>query len=88
MVLLLDSIEQIRGVGAEAKNRVRRVENLFSVHADNLRLDLLHVILPVRLSRSSGAGTGAYLGAETSRKSAQRACVSLGWFRGYAAWRF
>lgn len=63
VVLLLDSIEQIRGVGAEAKSVYDSVENLFSVHADSLRLDLLHVIytLPPYLS-TLAPGLGRYLG--------------------------
>ncbi len=63
MVLLLDSIEQIRGVGAEAKTVYDSVENLFSVHADSLRLDLLHVIytIPPYLIPLA-PGLGRYLG--------------------------
>lgn len=63
VVLLLDSIEQIRGVGAEAKTVYDSVENLFSVHADSLRLDLLHVIytIPPYLIPLA-PGLGRYLG--------------------------
>jgi hypothetical protein len=63
VVLLLDSIEQIRGVGAEAKNVYDSVENLFSVHADSLRLNLLHVtytIPPYLIPLAPGLGR--YLG--------------------------
>ncbi len=63
VVLLLDSIEQIRGVGAEAKTVYDSVENLFSVHADSLRLDLLHVVytIPPYLIPLA-PGLGRYLG--------------------------
>ncbi len=63
VVLLLDSIEQIRGVGAEAKTVYDSVENLFSVHADSLRLDLLHVIYTIPSYLIPLApGLGRYLG--------------------------
>jgi hypothetical protein len=48
VVFLIDSIEQIRGVGAEEAETVyRSVENLFSGHADSLRLPLLHVVYTI-----------------------------------------
>lgn len=47
VVLLLDSIEQIRGVGAEAEKVYASVENLFSAHASSLQLNLLHVIYTI-----------------------------------------
>jgi len=59
VVLLLDSIEQIRGVGAEAESVYKSVENLFSAHADSLRLNLLHVtytIPPYLIPLAPGLG--------------------------------
>jgi len=46
-VLILDSIEQIRGVGEEAQSVYDSVENLFSAHAEHLRLSLMHVVYTV-----------------------------------------
>jgi energy-coupling factor transporter ATP-binding protein EcfA2 len=64
VVFLVDSIEQIRGVGAEeAESVYRSVENLFSGHADSLRLPLLHVVytIPPWLPALT-PGLGAVLG--------------------------
>jgi hypothetical protein len=63
VVLLLDSIEQIRGVGADAKRVYDSVENLFSAHADSLRLNLLHLVytIPPYLMPLV-PGLGRYLG--------------------------
>jgi energy-coupling factor transporter ATP-binding protein EcfA2 len=63
VVFLVDSVEQIRGVGAEADNVHRSVENLFSAHADSLHLPLLHVLytIPPYLTPLSPA-LGRHLG--------------------------
>ncbi len=47
VVLLVDSVEQIRGVGDEAEDVYKSVVNLFSGHADKLRLPLLHVVYTI-----------------------------------------
>jgi hypothetical protein len=47
VVLLIDSVEQIRGIGAEADNVYKSVENLFSGHAESLHLPLLHVVYTI-----------------------------------------
>ncbi len=47
VVMLVDSVEQIRGVGTDAENVYSSVENLFSGHADKLRLPLLHVVYTI-----------------------------------------
>jgi len=47
VVFLVDSVEQIRGVGANAAEVHRSVENLFSMHADSLHLPLLHVVYTI-----------------------------------------
>lgn len=66
VVLLIDSVEQIRGVGAEADNVYKSVENLFSGHAESLHFPLLHVVYTIPpyltpltpgLGRQLGGGT-------------------------------
>jgi energy-coupling factor transporter ATP-binding protein EcfA2 len=66
VVLIVDSVEQIRGVGDDADNVYRSVENLFSGHADKLHLPLLHVVYTIPpyltpitpgLGRQLGGGT-------------------------------
>ncbi len=48
VVLLVDSIEQIRGVGADEATRVyKSVENLFAGHAENLHIPTLHVLYTI-----------------------------------------
>jgi hypothetical protein len=47
VVLLIDSVEQIRGVGAEAGNVYKSVENLFSGHAESLHFSSLHVVYTI-----------------------------------------
>lgn len=47
VVLLVDSVEQIRGVGTEASEVHTSIVNLFSGHAANLRFDMLHVVYTV-----------------------------------------
>lgn len=69
VVLILDSIERIRGVGPEDMSVYNSVRNLFFGHADALRIPLLHVVytvppyLPV-LAAAAGALMG---GATTGR---------------------
>ncbi|NOQ34774.1 MAG: hypothetical protein GQ569_02645 [Methylococcaceae bacterium] len=48
VVLLIDSVEQIRGVGADdAENVYKSVENLFSGHANSLHIPMLHVVYTI-----------------------------------------
>ncbi len=47
VVLLVDSVEQIRGVGSEAQLVHENVANLFAGHTANLQFDLLHVVYTV-----------------------------------------
>lgn len=47
VVLLVDSVEQIRGVGSEADDVYRSVVNLFSGHADKLFLPSLEVVYTI-----------------------------------------
>jgi energy-coupling factor transporter ATP-binding protein EcfA2 len=47
VVLLLDSVEQIRGIGTNAKAVHESVENLFRHHCDKLRLGNLHTVYTV-----------------------------------------
>ncbi len=47
IVLILDSIEQIRGTSANADEVHRSVEELFAGHADKLRFEGLHVVYTV-----------------------------------------
>jgi hypothetical protein len=47
VVFLVDSVEQIRGVGGKAAEVHRSVENLFSMHAESLHLPLLHVVYTI-----------------------------------------
>ena len=60
VVLLVDSVERIRGVGSEAMAVYESVRNLFFGHAEHLRVPLLHIVytIPPYLSvLASGAGT-------------------------------
>lgn len=70
VVLLIDSVEQIRGVGSDAETVYKSVENLFSAHADKLHLPLLHVVYTIPpyltplapgLGRHLGGGMVCYL---------------------------
>jgi energy-coupling factor transporter ATP-binding protein EcfA2 len=47
VVFLVDSVEQIRGVGSDADNVHSSVENLFSAHAESLHIPLIHVLYTV-----------------------------------------
>lgn len=66
VVLLLDSVEQIRGVGTEADNVYKSVENVFSGHAESLHFPLLHVVytIPPYLTPLA-PGVGRQLGGGT-----------------------
>lgn len=63
VVFLVDSVEQIRGIGAEADEVYKSVENLFSGHGHSLQLPLLHVLytLPPWLTPLA-PGLGAQFG--------------------------
>jgi hypothetical protein len=70
VVFLIDSVEQIRGVGSEAESVYKSVENLFSAHAEKLHLPLLHVVYTIPpyltplapgLGRHLGGGMISYL---------------------------
>ncbi len=48
VVLLVDSVEQIRGVGADGSVTVHRsVENLFSAHAASLQIPMVHIVYTI-----------------------------------------
>ena len=63
VVYLIDSVEHIRGVGEDANNVYKSVENLFSAHAESLHFPLLHVVytIPPYLTPLA-PGLGRYLG--------------------------
>lgn len=63
VVLLVDSVEQIRGVGTDAQQVHDSVVSLFSGHAANLQFDFLHLVYTVPpfltpLAPSSGLNFG------------------------------
>jgi len=66
VVLLVDSVEQIRGVGAHASDVHRSVENLFSGNVEWLKFGMLHVVytIPPYL-QVLAPGLGAQLGGGT-----------------------
>jgi len=47
VVLIIDSVEQIRGVGSDADTVYKSVQNLFSGHASSLNMPLLHVVYTI-----------------------------------------
>ena len=47
VVLLVDSVEQIRGVGTDAEEVHNSIVNLFSGHSHNLRFGMLHIVYTV-----------------------------------------
>ena len=47
VVLLVDSVEQIRGVGTEAMAIYESVRNLFFGHAEHLKVPLLHIVYTI-----------------------------------------
>jgi len=69
VVLLLDSIERIRGVGNEAMAVYESVRNLFFGHAESLRVPALHVVytIPPYLSVLA-AGAGHLMGGAVARR--------------------
>ena len=69
VVLILDSLERIRGVGNEAMSVYESVRNLFFAHAEHLRIPLLHVVytVPPYLSILA-AGAGSLMGGAPARR--------------------
>ncbi len=69
VVLIVDSIERIRGVGDEAMKVYDSVRNLFFAHAEHLRIPMLHMVytVPPYLSILA-AGAGALMGGATVRR--------------------
>lgn len=47
VVLIVDSVEQIRGVGSDANSVYKSVENLFVGHSDSLGIPKLHVVYTI-----------------------------------------
>lgn len=69
VVLLVDSVERIRGVGREAMSVYESVRNLFFGHAEHLRIPLLHLVYTVPPYLSVLApGAGALLGGAPVRR--------------------
>ncbi len=69
VVLIVDSIERIRGVGDEAMNVYESVRNLFFAHAEHLRIPLMHMVytVPPYLSILA-AGAGALMGGASVKR--------------------
>jgi hypothetical protein len=69
VVLLVDSVERIRGVGSEAMAVYESVRNLFFGHAEHLRIPLLHLVytIPPYLSVLA-AGAGTLMGGAVARR--------------------
>jgi hypothetical protein len=69
VVLLVDSVERIRGVGSEAMQVFESVRNLFFGHAEHLRVPLLHIVytIPPYLSVLA-AGAGTLMGGAVARR--------------------
>lgn len=69
VVLLIDSVERIRGVGSEAMAVYESVRNLFFAHAEHLRVPLLHMVytVPPYLSVLA-AGAGSLMGGAVARR--------------------
>ena len=69
VVLLVDSVERIRGVGNEAMAVYESVRNLFFGHAEHLRVPLLHIVytIPPYLSVLA-AGAGTLMGGAATRR--------------------
>lgn len=69
VVLLIDSVERIRGVGSEAMKVYESVRNLFFGHAEHLRIPLLHLVytVPPYLSVLA-AGAGTLMGGAVARR--------------------
>lgn len=69
VVLLVDSVERIRGVGSEAMAVYESVRNLFFGHAELLRVPMLHIVytIPHYLS-VLGPGAGPLMGGVATRR--------------------
>jgi hypothetical protein len=69
VVLIVDSVERIRGVGDEAMKVFESVRNLFFGHAEALKIPTLHVVytVPPYLSVLA-AGAGNLMGGATTRR--------------------
>lgn len=69
VVLLVDSVERIRGVGTDAMTVYESVRNLFFGHAESLRVPLLHIVytIPPYLSVLA-AGAGTLMGGAVARR--------------------
>jgi hypothetical protein len=69
VVLLIDSVERIRGVGSEAMAVYESVRNLFFGHAEALRVPLLHIVytIPPYLSVLA-SGAGSLMGGAVARR--------------------
>ncbi len=69
VVLLVDSVERIRGVGSEAMAVYESVRNLFLGHAEHLKIPLLHVVytVPPYLSVLA-SGAGSLMGGAVARR--------------------
>lgn len=69
VVILIDSVERIRGVGGEAMAVYESVRNLFFGHAEHLRVPLLHIVytIPPYLSVLA-AGAGTLMGGAVARR--------------------
>lgn len=69
VVLLLDSVERIRGVGSEAMAVYESVRSLFFGHAEHLRVPLLHIVytIPPYLSILA-SGAGSLMGGAVARR--------------------
>lgn len=69
VVLLVDSVERVRGVGSEAMKVYESVRNLFFGHAEHLAVPLLHLVytVPPYLSILA-AGAGALMGGAATRR--------------------
>jgi AAA ATPase domain len=69
VVLLVDSVERIRGVGNEAMAVYESVRNLFFGHAEHLKVPLLHIVytIPPYLSVLA-AGAGTLMGGAVPRR--------------------
>ncbi|MGG1947676.1 hypothetical protein AB1286_23250 [Trinickia sp. NRRL B-1857] len=69
VVLLVDSVERIRGVGSESMAVYESVRNLFFGHAEHLKVPKLHVVytIPPYLSVLA-PGAGALMGGAVTRR--------------------
>jgi hypothetical protein len=70
VVLIVDSVEQLRGSGPEAMQVFESVRSLFFGHAESLRVPLLHVVytVPPYLSVLAGSAAGALMGGAVTRR--------------------